>query len=77
MGTTVLLAAPVTYPFQGPPTATKRFAMQYLLDKINDAPGDTWAWFNSLSRDEWFIVLGVVTLLGFLCMRGFGSRSTY
>lgn len=51
--------------------------MQYLFDKINSAPGDTWSWFNSLSRDEWFVVLAVVTLLGFLCMRGFGSRSSY
>lgn len=51
--------------------------MQYLMERLNDASGDLWNWFNSLSRDEWMIVLAVVTALGFLCMRGFGSRSSY
>lgn len=51
--------------------------MQYLLERFNDAQRDTWHWFATLSRDEWMIVLGAVTFLGFLCMRGFGSRSNY
>ncbi|TWT36160.1 hypothetical protein KOR34_10590 [Posidoniimonas corsicana] len=51
--------------------------MQYLTERLNNVPGDTWRWFNTLSRDEWMIVLAAVTVLGFLCMRGFGSRSSY
>ncbi len=30
-----------------------------------------------LNRNEWLIVLVVVMLLGFICMRGFGSRKNY
>jgi hypothetical protein len=37
---------------------------------------DTWNWFNSLSYQEWFLVLGIIASLGFLCMRGYGSRSS-
>jgi hypothetical protein len=36
-----------------------------------------WTWFNSLSRPEWLAVLATVTLLGLLCMRGYGSRTNY
>ncbi len=34
-----------------------------------------WNWLNSLDYQEWFLLLGIVAVLGFLCMRGFGSRS--
>ena len=51
--------------------------MQFLLERINSAPNDAWRWFNALNRDEWIVVLAAVTFLGFLCMRGFGSRSNY
>ncbi len=34
-------------------------------------------WFSGLDRQEWLVVLVLVTLLGALCMRGFGSRSSY
>ncbi len=51
--------------------------MHYLIERINNVQGDTWAWFSNLSRDEWMVVLVVATFLGFLCMRGFGSRSSY
>ena len=37
----------------------------------------SWHWFNALSYQEWFVVLGFTALVGFLCMRGFGSRSNY
>ncbi|HEY4234771.1 MAG TPA: hypothetical protein VGM76_15155 [Lacipirellulaceae bacterium] len=39
--------------------------------------GDVWQWFNSLTREEWVVVLGVTSVLGFLCMLGYGSRSKY
>jgi len=30
-----------------------------------------------LTREEWVVVLAVVSVLGFLCMLGYGSRSKY
>lgn len=30
-----------------------------------------------LKREEWAVVLVIVMLLGWFCMRGFGSRSDY
>jgi hypothetical protein len=34
-------------------------------------------WFNRLDRQEWVVVLVVGMVFGFLCMRGYGSRSNY
>lgn len=51
--------------------------MQYVFEKLNTASAETWNWFNTLTRDEWMIVLVLVTALGFLCMRGYGSRSSF
>ncbi len=45
----------------------------WLMAKKNDG----WLWFNALSRQEWLILLALVTLLGFSCMRGYGSRHNY
>ncbi|MCA9259150.1 MAG: hypothetical protein KDA61_08120 [Planctomycetales bacterium] len=36
-----------------------------------------WAWANSLNYQEWFLFLGIASVLGFMCMRGYGSRSEY
>lgn len=38
---------------------------------------DSWAWLTSLNYQEWFLLLGITSAAGFLCMRGFGSRSDY
>ena len=38
---------------------------------------DSWAWITSLNYQEWFLLLGITSAAGFLCMRGFGSRSGY
>ena len=35
------------------------------------------SWVLSLNRQEWLILLVAVTVAGFFCMRGFGSRSNY
>ena len=43
---------------------------QWFSTSIND----TWNWLNSLSYQEWFLLLGIVAASGFLCMRGYGSR---
>jgi hypothetical protein len=32
---------------------------------------------DRLDRQQWLIVLAVTALVGFLCMRGYGSRNTY
>lgn len=36
-----------------------------------------WNWIFSLDRGEWLVLLLVATMLGFLCLRGYGSRSNY
>ena len=38
---------------------------------------DVMNWFASLDRQEWLVVLAIGMVLGFLCMRGYGSRSNY
>jgi hypothetical protein len=38
---------------------------------------DGWNWANSLTYQEWFLLLGIVSAAGFLCMRGYGSRTDY
>ena len=32
---------------------------------------------GDLSRTQWVMVLSVVLVIGFICMRGFGSRTKY
>lgn len=55
--------------------------MQYYYDAIVQWIGRilnaSWHWFNALDRGEWLIVLAVTTAAGFLCMRGYGSRTNY
>ncbi len=43
-------------------------------DWIKGSVYETWGWFNQLNYQEWFLLLGIVAALGFLCMRGYGSR---
>lgn len=35
---------------------------------------DGWFWIDRLDRQEWLVLLALVTGLGFLCMRGYSSR---
>ena len=55
--------------------------MGSFFEKVSDRAGvlagDLWGWFNILTREEWLVVLALVSALGFLCMLGFGSRSKY
>jgi len=44
---------------------------------LGQCSGSVWAWFNGLERQEWLVLLGTVAVLGFFCMRGYGSRSHY
>ncbi len=50
---------------------------QNLFSHSLNLRGDVWDWFNRLTREEWVVVLAVVSILGFLCMLGYGSRSKY
>jgi hypothetical protein len=38
---------------------------------------DGWQWVQSLNYQEWFLLLGLVSAAGLLCMRGYGSRKEY
>lgn len=49
----------------------------YLSELTTSGVGASWRWFNALNREEWIIVLAVCCVLGFLCLRGYGSRSNY
>ena len=44
------------------------------VDWVQGLGQETWNWFNSLTPQEWFLVLGIIASLGFLCMRGYGRR---
>ncbi|MCA9238442.1 MAG: hypothetical protein KDA44_23375 [Planctomycetales bacterium] len=43
-------------------------------DWIHQFFHNSWAWLNALNYHEWFLLLAVTTIAGFLCMRGFSSR---
>jgi hypothetical protein len=45
------------------------FLWQY-LDRVADYAG-------SLDRNQWIVLAVAVVLVGFICMRGFGSRNNY
>lgn len=53
----------------------------WMLDSIGrwirTALNDGWHWVVSLNLQEWFLLLGIAAAAGFLCMRGFGSRTEY
>jgi hypothetical protein len=44
---------------------------QDLWFRAQEAPGETWQWFNELSREEWLVVLTVVCACGFVSLLGF------
>ena len=38
---------------------------------------DGWVLLDGLDRQEWFVLLACAAAIGFLCMRGYGSRTGY
>lgn len=46
----------------------------YLCEQISDTG---WSWFASLTREEWIIVLGSFMVIGFIFMKGNGSRKDH
>lgn len=55
--------------------------MSNLRDRIvtwfYESYNTSWNWLNQLDRQEWLMLLLVGMVVGFFCMRGFGSRSKY
>lgn len=49
----------------------------YVMDCYLSLMNSTWIWFATLTREEWLVVLSAATAIGFICMKGFGSRSSY
>lgn len=48
-----------------------------VMDFVYGVLNDIWRWFALLNREEWIVVLAITAGCGFLCMRGFGSRSKF
>ncbi len=50
-----------------------------VIDRINQSMDSlylgVWRWLFALNREEWILTLAIGSILGFLCMRGYGSRS--
>jgi len=44
---------------------------------VSKAYSDAVHWVNRLDRQGWFLVLCCAVVVGFFCLRGFGSRSNY
>jgi hypothetical protein len=38
---------------------------------------DSWQFIEHMSVQQWFYVLVIAVVVGFLCLRGFGSRTNY
>ena len=51
--------------------------IQSIGDWCGELLHDGWSWCNRLNQQEWLLLLLVGCFLGFLCMRGFGSRKSY
>lgn len=52
--------------------------MHYYIDTVrlftDEQLGRCWRWFDSLNTEEWFVLLGITAMLGFLCLRGMGTQ---
>lgn len=48
-----------------------------IVASVGEAYSSSWDWLNGLDRQSWLYLLGITTVIGLLCMRGFGSRSSY
>jgi hypothetical protein len=44
---------------------------------IRTGLADSWHWVIGLNYQEWSLLLGITSAAGFMCMRGFGSRTNY
>jgi hypothetical protein len=51
--------------------------LHWISQTIDESYRNTWEWLHHLDRQQWLVLLAVTTALGFLCMRGFGSRAKH
>lgn len=51
-----------------------RSAMSTYFDRLHR---ETMELIMQMDRNHWFVAFGLLVLIGFLCMRGFGSRTSY
>ena len=48
-----------------------------VMSWIYGVTGSVWLWCNQLDRQQWLVLMACATVLGFFCMRGYGSRNDY
>lgn len=59
----------------GPPTS--KLGDEKMLNYLWDAGGKVMRYTGEFNRTQWIFILIGVVVVGFLCLRGFGSRSDY
>ena len=47
---------------------------QIASEKATQVPGEVWAWFGTLNREEWLVTLAIVCACGFLSLMGFRTQ---
>lgn len=48
-----------------------------IIGYLSSFAHELWSWLFILNREEWMVLLAIVSVCGFLCMRGYGSRHNY
>ena len=48
-----------------------------MWDYVNSAVQTVLGWGGTLDKGQWLMVLVGVVIVGAVCLRGFGSRSSY
>jgi hypothetical protein len=47
------------------------------MKSMNDVYNHAMHWMNGLDKQDWLLVLVGAVVVGFLALRGFGSRTNY
>lgn len=47
------------------------------IEWMHDGYSVGWQWVDHLDRDGWLLLLATTTVMGFFCLRGYGSRNNY
>ena len=46
----------------------------YAMTLVGHRLRDLWVWFDTLSREEWLVVMAVCCAIGFLFLKGWDQR---
>lgn len=46
----------------------------YAFTFVGERAQDLWVWFDTLSREEWLLVMAACCAVGFLFLKGWGQR---